>query len=192
MFTTIRHAIVRRSALALLIGILLGAVFVGPVAGRVTGAPGKASAATLYTRASSCAGLDFYPTDSSIAWHSDGDRRYNLGSPGTFRCHVDLPNGAVVKKVQFTLDDTDPFADVQQCQLNRLGLLSTSVVRQTMASIPSSAGLNGVGRLTDSTIANATVDDGHFAYWLECSLNPDSALGIFGADVVFTISATKG
>ena len=192
MFSTVRRAIAWRSFPVLLVGLLFGAILVGPVAARVTGSPGKASAATLYTRSASCAGLDFYPTDSSLAYYSSGDLRYNLGLTATFRCHLDLPNGAVVTKVQFTLYDVDPFGDVHDCQLNRLGLLATSVVRQTMADIPNSSGLNGVGRLTDSSVALATINDAQFAYWLECSLNGDSALGIYGADVVYKISATKG
>lgn len=174
-----------------LIGILVGATLVAPVAADVSGR-GAVVPATTYTRSASCAGLDFYPTDSTVAYYSNGDRRYNTGSGGTFRCHLDLPNRAVVTKVQFTLYDTDSFGDVHNCQLDRLGLVATSVVRQTMANIPNSVGLSGVGRFTDASIAYATVNDAQFGYWLQCDLNPDSALGIYGADVIYAISATNG
>lgn len=49
-------------------------------------------------------------------------------------------------------------------------------------------------RLTTTSITNATVDNANYAYLLQCELaNPGVGIvGIYGADVTYTISAANG
>jgi hypothetical protein len=99
MLLIVRAARLWRPIFLILAGVLVGATFVAPVAARVTG-PGGTPAITTYTRSASCAGLDFYPTDSETLYSTFGTARTHpdLGS-GIFRCDPGLPNGAVVTKV---------------------------------------------------------------------------------------------
>jgi hypothetical protein len=36
------------------------------------------------------------------------------------------------------------------------------------------------------------VDNGNYAYWLECPVNSSPLQGVVGADVTFTISSANG
>jgi len=47
-------------------------------------------------------------------------------------------------------------------------------------------------RLSTSTITDATIDNASYAYWLQCGLRADATSGIYGADVIYKISSTKG
>ena len=40
----------------------------------------------------------------------------------------------------------------------------------------------------------ATIDNSNYGYWLECwsDYYPDLGIGIYGADVIYTITAAKG
>lgn len=84
-----------------LVALLTGMVFLAMLV-----APISVGGATLHTRSASCAGLDFYPTDSRTEYDNTGPMRTRRNGPaagtGVFRCDPGLPNGAVVKQVQFT------------------------------------------------------------------------------------------
>jgi hypothetical protein len=68
---------------------------------------------------------------------------------------------------------------------------------QTLASV-APTGLTerpGEVRRSTSAISYATVDDTKYSYWLQCHLDVRTSSykhGIFGADVVYQISATNG
>ena len=191
----------KRHALA---GVFLFAF--GALVGGALIAPVTSQAATTYTRSASCAGLDFYPADSRTEYDNVGPLRVwrsgdtvNAGS-GFFRCDPGLPTGAVVTKVQFTalLQAGDGMGD---CALRRSGLTTTTATtNQDLGRVSFAGGsTNGVVRLTDSSIDNAAIDNANWGYWLECSLNSgwgwstvSPSSGLFGADVIYTISAAKG
>jgi hypothetical protein len=196
----------RRQALAGMFLLLLSALAFGSVV-----APSVSQAVTTYTRSASCAGLDFYPTDSRTEYDNAGPVRFqrdgdNPGGTGVFRCDPGLPNGAVVTKVQFTvrLVFTSFYATgVGDCSLRRSGLtVTTASTAQDLAHVAfyNYATSTGAYRLTDSTISNATVDNANFGYWLECYLSSayqwgplaDTPSGLYGADVIYTITAAKG
>ena len=192
---------------------LSGVLFVlGLAIGAVALAPGSASTATIYTRYASCAGLSFYPADSRTGYSNVGPlrvRRPDVGGAGTgvLRCDPGLPNGATVTKLQATakLLQLAPglTGAVSYCALRRSALTVTGTQTSDMdlarvSFVGAPAGLN---RLTDTTITNAKIDNSQFGYWIECALgatnnwsvnDPAMVDGIYGADVVYRISASNG
>src|SRR4051812_31625303 len=70
-------------------GVLVVAAASGALFGRP---PAVRAATTMYTRSASCAGLDFYPTDSQTWYSNFGTARVwsqpdsEPGASGTFRC----------------------------------------------------------------------------------------------------------
>lgn len=183
-------------SLLVLTALVCGALIVPATSQAVT---------TTYTRSASCAGADFYPTDSRTAYDNVGTLRVlrignttNHGS-GVFRCDPALPNGAVVTKVQFTAELEQGFG-VGDCALRRSGLTTaTAATAQDLGRVSFGTSVTtGTVRLTDSSIANATIDNANWGYWLECSFtdlwpwDQTPTSGLFGADVTYTISAAKG
>jgi hypothetical protein len=166
--------------------------------------PSTAATATVYTRSVSCGGLNFYPTDSRTEYDNAGPLRVRrtTGFPatgtGVFRCDPGLPNAAKVTKVQFTVELDD--GGVDRCELVRSGLTTSSAtVAQGMAQVTFDVNGDGTVRSTDSTINNATIDNTKYGYWLDCIVSTphewgvDFALnGIYGADVIYTITASNG
>ena len=168
-------------------------------------APSTSQAVTTYTRSASCAGLDFYPTDSRTEYDNSGTMRVwrsgdtaNAGS-GVFRCDPGLPFGAVVTKVQFTALLEEGYGP-GDCALRRSGLNeSNAATAQDLGRVQFFDGYTtGVVRLTTSSISNATIDTANWGYWLECSFNDEFRWGVtptdglYGADVIYQIPASKG
>ncbi len=169
--------------------------------------PATSAAGSVQTRYASCAGLDFYPTDSQTQYDNFATlrvRRYSdvnkLGT-GIFRCDPGLPNGAVVKQVQVTglLWLGTGMGD---CALVRSSLAqATPTTYQDLGRVtfPTAPAPTGAYRMTTSSIQNATIDNSSWGYWLECSLTSAFGFGattrlsgLYGADVVYTITAAKG
>jgi hypothetical protein len=116
---------------------------------------------------------------------------------GTFVCDPGLPARAVVTMVQFTLLDDVKTAEIRDCALLRSGLtVATASTAQQLASVPGTgvAAAPGIVRKSDSSIDFATVDNARYAYWLKCEITSDNnqQTGIFGADVIYTVSAVNG
>ncbi len=121
-------------------------------------------------------------------------------------CDPGLPNRALVTKVQFTVSDTSVNWDIRNCGLFRTGLTpSTAGTVQELALVSPTglAATPGTVRKTDSSIKHAIVDNTSWAYELQCQIdylfNPDlpppsssKTSGIFGADVIYSISSTNG
>jgi hypothetical protein len=182
---------------------LLGFVVV-LVAGMLT--PSVSQAATTYTRVASCAGLDFYPTDSETKYANNGALRTRTddggtGGSGAFRCDPGLPNHAVVTKVEFTVSmeqvtQTQVFG-VRNCELRRSSLaVATAGSNQTMGSVNfRGSPPGGPQRASSASISYATVNNAVYGYWFECLIDQDplaTDIGIFGADVYYTITAANG
>jgi hypothetical protein len=186
-----RHALAGLFVFAL--AALAGGTLIAPAAS-------EAVTTTAYTRSASCAGLSFYPTDSDATYANDGTLRFRNTQDGTgvFRCDPGLPNGAVVSMVQFTLLDNSSPGGLSNCGLVRSGLTTTTATSyQSLATVPDTSedAKPGIVRLSDSSIQFGTVDNTKFGYWLECqiyALSLGPSVGIYGADVVYTITAAKG
>ena len=101
-----------------------------------------------------------------------------------------------VTKVQVSVWDGSGSSEVKFCGLYRSGLTESSseTVQELAAFSPTGiAQAPGFARLTDTSIQNATVNTNSFAYWLQCNLGQaGQSLGLYGADVVYTITAANG
>lgn len=185
-----------RPAVLVVAGMLLGQ-------GALTVAtPGTAPAATQ-TRIASCSAWDFRALDSATEYAWVDRRTYRIGDSGDgwFACDADLPHRAVVTKVRFTGQDLHASAELEFCGLVRMALGTTGdlqgmafpIVRSGMDDRP------GTIRRTDDSIEFATVDNGRFAYSLQCHISLEAGAGtagsvvsIIGADVTYTISSANG
>jgi hypothetical protein len=164
-------------------------------------ATAASSAATTQTRSVSCNAYQFVPVDTNTGSDYITTLRIRTGEVGSgfFICNPTLPTRAVVQKVQFSVLDKVAGSQVSLCGMYRAGLSTAKAAQsyQELASFPSTgeAQTPGFLRLTDTTIQNATIDNSNFSYWLQCNLDPDGAkgsTGIYGADVIYTISNING
>jgi hypothetical protein len=106
-----------------------------------------------------------------------------------FRCDPGLPTGARVKKVQFTIDS---FASYQ-CLYRRSGLTAAgAVIDETIGQISVTPTGGAPTRLSTTTITNGTIDNATYGYWLECGLPANDQGRLYGADVIYSISAANG
>lgn len=199
MFRTIGGFRSWRPVLLLLAGAALGMTLIAPVAARDSAA--TEPAVTTYTRSASCAGLSFFPNDSATGYFSSGTLRYRttVEGDGYFLCDPGLPNGAVVTKVQFTLLDETSFRDVVNCAMVRSGLTTaTATSAQVLAGpLRTSGDQEGLSeRPSDTSIEFATINNAKFGYWLQCKIESNGSsgpqVGIYGAEVIYKISAAKG
>jgi hypothetical protein len=176
--------------------LVLGVFAVGAL---TAPAPSQATT-TTYTRTASCAGLDFYPTDSATDYANYATLRVRTSNAGTgvFRCDPGLPNRAVVTKVLFTLEDGSVSGNVGPCSLVRSGLtIAGAKVAVQMASVPETGQYvyPGTVRPADTTIVSPTIDNSLYGYWLECSTwgyGGGPLFGFYGATVTYTITSTDG
>jgi hypothetical protein len=178
-------------------GAIAGTTIMSPVLANLAGFGGVATA-TSQTRSVSCNAYAFQPVDSATgADYANAKRtRVGTGGSGFYSCDPGIPHRAVVTKVQFSIWDGSGSSEVKFCGLFRSGLTSSNVdTVQELASVPATgiAQAPGFARLTDSSIQNATIDTSAFVYWAQCNLpQAGQSLGIFGANVTFTISAANG
>lgn len=181
-------------------GILL--IAAGMLAGSVLTAPGVGLAAVttavVQTRAVSCGMSAFRPTISDTSYTIGGAQVLYRSGPGgspLFRCDPGLPHNAVVTKLQVTVADYTDQGQMGACTLRRYNLeAATAGSAEEMASVPATgiAATPGRVRLTDSSIALATVKNGKFAYAVQCELSSHPNAGLFGASVTYTISSADG
>ena len=178
-------------AAGIAIGALLAPTFDG----------GEAQAVTTYTRTTSCSALGgFHPIDSNTKYaYAATTRLYYVGVGSSFfLCDPGLPNKAVVTKVRFTIFDNSVNGEVRNCALVRSGLTPTTAESlQVLASVPATGVPFYSGgpplRPSDTSISYATIDNANFAYWLQCEFSENtSALGLYGADVTYKITAANG
>ena len=178
-----------RPAILLVAGMLLGQ-------GALAVAAPSAPAATTQVRITSCAGMNFRPIDSATGYTWTGRRlERGNGGDGWFLCDPQLPHRAVVTKVRFTVYDSSSLNEVRYCALVRHGLAAANSEPVAIAGVAAT----GVGaepgsiRLTDTSILTPTIDNGNFAYWLQCLITGGASLtGLIGADVTYRISSANG
>lgn len=194
---------VRRSGISrravLLSSVSIASAIAAVVATSLFAATPASSAPVPQTRAVSCHAFDFTPLDTATGSDYASTKRYRTGTGGSgfFVCNPGLPNRAVVTKVQFSIWDGSGSSQVAYCGLYRSGLAAASsseTIDELAASPPTGiAQAPGFARLTDTSIQNAAVATGSYAYWLQCNLGQaGQSLGLYGADVVYTITAANG
>ncbi len=175
----------------------------------VSVAAGPVSPNATQTRSVSCQGVNFHTIDPDTGYlvvqrlmtRADLVNPNNQPLAGFFVCDPQLPDRAVVTKVQFTLMDQSSVARLQYCGLDRSSLKKGSAGNfQTLAQVPTTgmADEPGVVRQTDSSIEHATIDNTDWAYWLQCriefqgSVDNSLSTGIYGADIIYSISSANG
>jgi hypothetical protein len=150
----------------------------------------------------SCQGLNFHPIDAKTGFDYYGGeiRVTQAGGSNFLLCDPGLPARAVVQKIQFTLHDESSIGEVRYCALYRSGLTSaTALTEQLMAAVGSTgiAANPGMPRLSSSSITHAVIDNTKWAYYLQCQINVpgqgySNFLGIYGANIIYTISSING
>jgi hypothetical protein len=197
VFAMIRRPGVLRRAL-LVPTVSIASAFAGVVATSVFSATAASSATGPQTRSVSCHAFGFTPLDTATGSDFFSAKRYRTGTEGSgfFVCNPGLPNRAVVTKVQFSIWDGSGSSEVKYCGLYRSGLAAASSedILELAALGPTGiAEAPGFARLTDTSIKNATVNTNNYAYWLQCNLGQfGQSLGLYGADVYYTITAANG
>jgi hypothetical protein len=180
-----RHGI--GAAVLLATGCLTGVTVLAPAAG----------ATTYYTRAASCAGVNFYPDNSDTSWGTTGSVRIRTGPGGNgkFRCNPALPNGAIVTKVQFTIWNQNIGGNFVSCGMERSGLIGTTSPTdwQTMTGqITVAPTISWATRAGSSDILFGTINNQDRAYSVYCELPTQNDMGIYGVDIIYKITAAKG
>ena len=198
MFATIRRAQAWRVAflvatVSAVSALAASAVLSGP------GAANASSSAGTQTRSVSCNPYQFLPVDSATGSDYANTKRIRSGTSGSgfFSCNPGLPTAAVVRKVQFSIWDGSGSSQLELCGLYRAGLGDATAAEsaQELAAVPPTgiAEAPGFARLTDTSIKHATIDNSKFSYWLQCNLpQAGQSLGLYGADVIYTISNING
>ena len=181
------------------VAILVGASLVQPVAAQFAGR--AATPAALQTRVASCQGLNFHPIDNLTPYSYTGSELFQSHyGDGFFLCDPKLPDRAVVTKVQFTLRDADFVGEVRYCALYRSGLTVANATTEGVVATVPTTGYDvapGIVRKSTSSIAFPVVDNASWAYYLQCQIHITDPtgyqlIGIYGADVVYQISAANG
>jgi hypothetical protein len=197
MFTMVRRSgAVRRAAV--LLSVAIASAVAAVVATSSFAATAAPSATAAQTRSVSCSAFDFLPLDTATGFDYALTKRFRTGTEGSgfFVCDPHLPHRAVVTKVQFSIWDGSGSSEVKFCGLYRSGLAASGseTVEELAALDPTGlAEAPGFARPTDTSIQNATINTTSFAYWLQCKLEQaGQSLGLYGADVVYTITAANG
>src|SRR3954447_2848998 len=191
-----RSDVLRRAVL--LPSVAIVSAIAAVVATSPFAATASSSARAAQTRSVSCHAFSFTPLDTATVSNYASTKRYRDGAGGSgfFVCDPGLPNKAVVTKVQISIWDGSGSSEVKFCGLYRSGLAAaTSETVQELAAFDPTgiAQAPGFARLTDTSIQNPTVNTQGFAYWLQCNLpQAGQSLGLYGADVYYTIAAANG
>jgi len=171
---------------------VIGATALSPVNARDRSTPG---AATVHHW--SCPSTGWVPMDSTTDYSIENVHRM-VNSPngsGYMACVPDLPDRAVVTKVQFSINDVSIVSELRYCALLRQDLTVAGFDQyQEVAQIDPTgpAATPGALRRADSSIQNARVDQGRYGYWLQCQFHYgqnalfDPGIALFGATISYT------
>jgi hypothetical protein len=199
----------RRSRVGLiLIGVLLGSLFVRPAVAQVTdwarawtvhirprvvalGDSRWVRKATVQTGYYSCAGSAWESALGSTVYDTFNSLKYRIsGDIGTFRCSVEIPHGATITAVRFSVVDSDP-TDVT-CRLDRTNMAASIGTEVHMASA-TTTGTPGAVRIEDLSINSPVVDNAQYSYFAQCSVEGTTiATGVYGANIEYTVSGLNG
>jgi hypothetical protein len=195
----------------ILIGIMLGSVLARPAMGHVAGwihnwsvhirprvvALGDARwvrKATVQTGYFSCAGTAWESVLEGTTFETSGSLKYRTGGPPTalFRCNAQLPGGATIQAVRFTVKDADAVDDVT-CALWRTDMTTTIGTDPPEMAIVATSGAPGDVQISDPTVIDALVDNARYSYFLQCDdVGSTASMGLYGANIEYTVSALKG
>jgi hypothetical protein len=145
-----------------------------------------------FTRHFSCAGIAFENSNSTSTYSLDVALKVGQGpEPALFRCSVEIPDGATVTAVSFSVKDTDASQDVQ-CSMWRTNMATAIGAETAMAYDVTTSGMPADVRITDATIDRPVIDNGTFSYFLQCWVGTDDATGLYGAIVTYRVTGRHG
>ena len=195
----------------ILIGILLGSLLVRPAVAHVAGwahnwtvhlkpqvrAYGdlrwvrKSAVQTGYF---SCAGTAWESVLEGTLFETSGSLKYRTGgtTPAIFRCSAQLPHGATVQAVRFTVKDSDAIHDVT-CSLWRTDMTTTIGTDPPEMATVETTGTPGAVQLSDTSVTEAVVNNARYSYFLQCDeMGSNANAGIYGANIEYTVSGLNG
>jgi hypothetical protein len=186
-------------AVVLLVSVSAASAFAAGVTTSSFGASAASPAAASQTRSASCSAFGFVPADSATSADYFNSKRIRAGTSGSgfFTCNPGLPDRALVTRVDVSIWDGSGSSQVKFCGLYRSGLTTATSAEtvQELAALPPTgiAQAPGFARLTDTSIRLAAVNTRSYGYWLQCNLEQaGQSLGLYGADVYYTITSTNG
>ncbi len=146
--------------------------------------------AESFTRHFACAGTAWENAFSWKDYSFAGVGKIGTGTfpPTYFICSVNIPDGARVTEVSFSVWDEHASQD-DQCSMWRTDL--TTVIGNTgppMAYGVMTSGTPGSVRLSDTTIDFPVIDNSRFSYLLACFVGNDIGTGLHGATVTYTVT----
>jgi hypothetical protein len=141
-----------------------------------------------FTRRFACAGTAFENGFSADDYSLSRLLKFGQGPlPALFRCSVNIPDGALVTDVSFAVKDTDAAQDVR-CSMWRTNVTTEIGAETAMADNVATSGTPGDVRITDPTIDQPVIDNGNFAYFLQCWVGTDGTIGLYGATVTYAVN----
>jgi hypothetical protein len=192
----------------ILIGILLGSLFVRPAVAHIGtwahnwtvhirprvqayGDSRWVRKAAVQTGYFSCAGTAWESALGATVYDTNNSLKYRIsGDTGRFRCSVELPHGATVKAVRFSVVDSDA-ANVT-CRLDRTNMALSIGTELNMANV-ATTGTPGAVRIEDTSINSGVVDNAAYSYFVQCDV-PGTTIdtGVYGANIEYTVSGLNG
>ena len=144
--------------------------------------------AQSFTRHFTCAGTAFENSFSERDYSLDVMLKYGEDPhPSLFRCSVSIPDGARVTEVSFSVKDTDAGTD-DACSMWRTNLTTEIGAETAMTGVVTTSGTPADVRIIARTIQEPVIDNGNFAYFLQCWVGTDTALGLYGANVTYVVN----
>jgi hypothetical protein len=141
-----------------------------------------------FTRHFSCAGTAWENGMSAVGYDVDGSLKHSDGSfHAVFMCSADIPDGATVTEVSFSVKDSHQSYDVE-CAMWRANMRAPVGGEVPMAGGVVTHGTPGDVRISDSTIESPVIDNARFSYMLGCWVGAHSTIGLYGAIVTYTVS----
>jgi len=141
-----------------------------------------------FTRHFSCAGTAWENGMSAVGYTVDGSLKHSDGSfHAVFFCSADIPDGATVTEVSFSVKDSHQSYNVE-CSMWRANMKAQLGGADAMAEQVVTHGTPGDVRISDTTIDVPVIDNARFAYLLGCWVGADSSIGLYGAVVTYTVS----
>jgi hypothetical protein len=138
-----------------------------------------------FTRHFSCAGTGFENSSSAAGYSLDVALKHGTGpAPARFRCSVNIPDGAKVTAVSFSVKDTHASED-DECSMWRTNMTTAIGAETAMADGLTTSGTPADVRLIDTTIEDAVIDNDSYSYFLQCQVGTDNATGLYGAIVTY-------
>jgi hypothetical protein len=142
-----------------------------------------------FTRHFSCAGTAWENGMSAVGYTLEGSLKHSDGAfHAVFFCSADIPDGATVTEVSFSVKDSHQSYDVE-CSMWRTNMKTQVGGTASMAEQVMTHGTPGDVRISDTTINFPVIDNARFSYLLGCWVGADSSIGLYGAVVTYTVSA---